>query len=52
MLRRRLGLLTGAGAVLCALLWRFAFVSTWYTLAALASLLLLHWAGHPPANRR
>ncbi|MEV7600785.1 DUF6629 family protein [Kitasatospora sp. NPDC089797] len=47
-LLRRLGLLTGAGAVVCALLWRFAFVSTWCALAALASLLLLHWAGRPP----
>ncbi|MFI9364088.1 DUF6629 family protein [Kitasatospora sp. NPDC053057] len=51
-LLRRLGLLTGTGAVLCALLWQFAFISTWCALAALASLLLLHWAGHPPTNRR
>ncbi|MFJ9776017.1 DUF6629 family protein [Kitasatospora sp. NPDC101157] len=51
-LLRRLGLLTGAGAVLCALLWRFAFLSTWCALAALASLLLLHWAGRPPEDRR
>ncbi|MGV9267785.1 DUF6629 family protein [Kitasatospora sp. NPDC003701] len=47
-LLRRLGLLTGAGAVLCALLWRLAFVSTWCALAALASLLLLHWTARPP----
>ncbi|MBD0689086.1 DUF6629 family protein [Streptomyces sp. CBMA123] len=51
-LLRRLGLLTGVGAVLCALLWRLAFVSTWCALAALASLLLLHWAGHLPTDRR
>ncbi|WP_347568773.1 DUF6629 family protein [Kitasatospora aureofaciens] len=51
-LLRCLGLLTGAGAVLCALFWRFAFVSAWCALAALASLLLLHWAGHPSANGR
>ncbi|MFH9350671.1 DUF6629 family protein [Kitasatospora sp. NPDC017646] len=50
-LPRRLGLLTGAGADLCALLWRFAFIFTWCALAALASLLLLHWAGHPPTSR-
>ncbi|MFJ9948743.1 DUF6629 family protein [Kitasatospora sp. NPDC091207] len=50
-LLRRLGLLTGAGAVLCALLWRLAFVSTWCALAALASLLLLHWTGRPTRDR-
>ncbi|RGD56025.1 hypothetical protein DR950_37530 [Kitasatospora xanthocidica] len=49
-LLRRLGLVTGAGAVVCALLWHLAFVSTWCALAALASLLLLHWAGHRPAD--
>ncbi|MER7844468.1 DUF6629 family protein [Kitasatospora sp. NPDC096077] len=47
-LLHRLGLLTGAGAVVCALLWQLAFVSTWCALAALASLLLLHWTGQPP----
>ncbi|MEU9045417.1 MULTISPECIES: DUF6629 family protein [unclassified Kitasatospora] len=47
-LLRRLGLVTGAGALVCALLWRLAFISTWCALAALAALLLLHWAGHPP----
>jgi hypothetical protein len=40
---RLLGLATGAGAALCALLWRTAFVSTWCALAAVASLLLLGW---------
>ncbi|MFD0275689.1 DUF6629 family protein [Kitasatospora sp. NPDC127111] len=47
-LLRRLGLLTGAGALVCALLWRLAFVSTWCALAAVASVLLLHWTAHPP----
>ncbi|MER7670073.1 DUF6629 family protein [Kitasatospora sp. NPDC096128] len=50
-LLRQLGLLTAAGALACALLWRLAFVSTWCALAALASLLLLHWTGHPRTNR-
>ncbi|MEV7026383.1 DUF6629 family protein [Kitasatospora sp. NPDC093558] len=45
---RRLGLLTGLAAGLCAALWRLAFLSTWCALAALVSLLLIHWAGHPP----
>ncbi|MFE4519633.1 DUF6629 family protein [Kitasatospora sp. NPDC056783] len=48
-LLRRLGLLTGAGAIACALLWHLAFVSTWCALAALTSLLLLQWTGHRPA---
>ncbi|MFF2542282.1 DUF6629 family protein [Kitasatospora sp. NPDC058063] len=47
----RLGLLTGAGAAACALLWHLAFVSTWCALAALTSLLLLQWAGHRPPGR-
>ncbi|MFF0413734.1 DUF6629 family protein [Kitasatospora sp. NPDC004745] len=51
-LLRRLGLLTGAGAVLCALLWRLAFVSTWCALAAVVSLLLLQWSGRTAADDR
>ncbi|WP_316525373.1 DUF6629 family protein [Kitasatospora brasiliensis] len=47
-LLRRVGFLTGAGAVVCALLWHLAFVSTWCALAALTSLLLFRWAGHRP----
>ncbi|MFF8774880.1 DUF6629 family protein [Kitasatospora sp. NPDC015120] len=46
-LLRRLGLITGTGALACALLWRLAFVSTWCALAAVASVLLLHWASAP-----
>ncbi|KOX22571.1 MULTISPECIES: DUF6629 family protein [unclassified Streptomyces] len=42
-LLRLLGLLTGAGAVVCAVLWTTEFVSTWCALAAVASLLLLIW---------
>ncbi|MFF3112907.1 DUF6629 family protein [Kitasatospora sp. NPDC057904] len=45
---RRLGFLTGLAAGLCALLWRIAFLSTWCALAALVSVLLVHWAGRPP----
>ncbi|MEU3481906.1 DUF6629 family protein [Streptomyces sp. NPDC033753] len=40
---RLLGLLTGAGAAVCALLWSAEFVSTWCALAAVASVLLLVW---------
>ncbi|MEV4944861.1 DUF6629 family protein [Streptomyces sp. NPDC053755] len=42
-LLRLLGLLTGAGAVVCVLLWRTEFVSTWCAFAAVASLVLLVW---------
>ncbi|MEE1782032.1 hypothetical protein PUR71_03655 [Streptomyces sp. SP17BM10] len=45
---RRLGLLTGLAAGLCAVLWRIAFLSTWCALAALVSVLLVHWAGRAP----
>ncbi|MFC9327443.1 DUF6629 family protein [Kitasatospora sp. NPDC057015] len=49
---RLLGLLTGAGAVAGALLWRLAFASAWCALAALVSVVLLWWVrrdGHPGA---
>ncbi|MCG6498145.1 DUF6629 family protein [Kitasatospora sp. A2-31] len=48
---RHLGLLTGVGAAVCALLWRLAFVSTWCALAALASVLLLRWTANEPDDR-
>ncbi|QES10274.1 hypothetical protein DEJ44_34705 [Streptomyces venezuelae] len=47
-LLRLLGLVTGAGAALCALLWRTEFLSTWCALAAVASLLLLRWIRRRP----
>lgn len=40
-LLRLLGAVVGAGAVLCLLLWRLEFVSTWCAFAAAASALLL-----------
>jgi len=50
---RLLGVLTGVGALLCAALWRLAFVSTWCALAAGASVVLLVWVGRPaPAAPR
>ncbi|MEU3570649.1 DUF6629 family protein [Kitasatospora sp. NPDC036755] len=49
-LLRHLGLLTGVGAAVCALLWHLAFISTWCALAALVSLLLLPWAGRRPMS--
>ncbi|MCX5395171.1 DUF6629 family protein [Streptomyces sp. NBC_00094] len=47
-LLRLLGLLTGAGAAVCALLWSAEFVSTWCALAAVASLVLLAWVRSRP----
>ncbi|PYC74473.1 hypothetical protein C7C46_23950 [Streptomyces tateyamensis] len=44
---RRLGLLTGAAALVSGLLWRVAFVSTWCALAALVSVVLLGWVRRP-----
>ncbi|WP_086831417.1 DUF6629 family protein [Streptomyces sp. NRRL B-24572] len=49
-LLRILGLVTGAGAAVCALLWRTEFVSTWCALAAVASLLLLAWVRRRPRS--
>ncbi|MGW2595560.1 DUF6629 family protein [Streptomyces sp. NPDC001515] len=45
----RLGVLAGAGAALCAVLWRTEFVSTWCALAAVCSLVLLARSGGRPA---
>ncbi|MFG2696560.1 DUF6629 family protein [Kitasatospora sp. NPDC048407] len=47
---RRLGAVLGAGALVCGLLWRLAFVSTWCALAAVASVLLYDWARRTRAN--
>ncbi|MFG1807993.1 DUF6629 family protein [Streptomyces sp. NPDC049040] len=47
---RLLGALTAAGAVVCAVLWRLEFVSTWCAVAAAASLVLLARPGVHPAS--
>ncbi|KQX46178.1 MULTISPECIES: DUF6629 family protein [unclassified Streptomyces] len=47
-LLRLLGLVTGVGAGVCALLWRTAFLSTWCALAAVASLVILVWIRRRP----
>ncbi|WP_330172244.1 hypothetical protein OG875_00775 [Streptomyces sp. NBC_01498] len=41
---RLLGVLVAVGAVVCAVIWRLAFVSTWCAFAALASVVVLGWA--------
>ncbi|MFD3727610.1 DUF6629 family protein [Streptomyces sp. NPDC058671] len=46
---RLLGLVTGVGATVCALLWSTEFLSTWCALAAVACLLLLVWIRRRPA---
>lgn len=40
---RLLGILVGAGAVICVVLWRLEFVSTWCAVAAVASVVMLGW---------
>ncbi len=40
-----LGWLAGAGAALCATLWRLEFISTWCAWAAVCSVVLHRWAG-------
>ncbi|WP_406166242.1 hypothetical protein OIE52_07200 [Streptomyces canus] len=47
-----LGILTGAGALMCWLLWRLEFVSTWCALAAICSVVLYGWARTRPAPRQ
>ncbi|MDJ0460238.1 DUF6629 family protein [Streptomyces sp. H27-C3] len=47
-LLRLLGVLTAAGAVVCALLWRLEFVSTWCAVAAVASVVLSAWVRRRP----
>ncbi|KUN58595.1 hypothetical protein AQJ46_42730 [Streptomyces canus] len=46
-----LGILTGAGALVCWLLWRLEFVSTWCALAAISSVVLYGWVRTRPAPR-
>ncbi|MCI3935508.1 DUF6629 family protein [Streptomyces sp. AN091965] len=40
-----LGVLTAIGAAVSVVLWRQEFISTWCAAAAVASVLLYHWAG-------
>lgn len=47
-----LGVLAGTGALVCWLLWRLEFVSTWCALAAVCSVVLYDWARRRPAPRR
>jgi hypothetical protein len=47
---RTLGLLVAGGAVVCALLWNTAFVSTWCAVAAVASVTLLAWTVRGPRS--
>ncbi|MEC4020837.1 DUF6629 family protein [Streptomyces sp. H27-D2] len=49
-LLRLLGILVAAGAVVCALLWRLEFVSTWCAFAALVSVVMLGWVARRPAG--
>jgi hypothetical protein len=48
---RLLGLVASVGALGCFLLWQEAFVSTWCALAAVASVIVLHWLRRPRKRR-
>ncbi|MFD3525093.1 DUF6629 family protein [Streptomyces sp. NPDC058653] len=45
---RLLGMLVAVGAVICAVIWRMEFVSTWCAFAALSSIVVLRWAWRRP----
>lgn len=42
---RVLGVLAGAGALVCWALWRLEFVSTWCAFAAVCSVVVFEWVG-------
>jgi hypothetical protein len=44
---RLLGVIGGVGALVCFALWQAAFVSTWCALAAVTSVMVLHWVRRP-----
>ncbi|MFJ4201050.1 DUF6629 family protein [Streptomyces sviceus] len=46
-----LGILAGAGALVCWLLWRLEFVSTWCASAAVCAVVLYGWVSRRPARR-
>ncbi|MDJ0379959.1 DUF6629 family protein [Streptomyces sp. G-G2] len=48
---RVLGTVLGAGAVVCAVVWRLEFASTWCAFAAIASLLVLGWVRRDGGGR-
>jgi len=44
---RTLGVVIAAGALVCFVLWQAEFVSTWCALAAVTSVIVLHWSRRP-----
>ncbi|MET8677956.1 DUF6629 family protein [Streptomyces sp. NPDC004647] len=47
-LLRLLGVLVAAGAVICVVLWRLEFISTWCAFAAVVSVVMLGWVRRRP----
>jgi hypothetical protein len=45
-----LGVLMGAGALICWVLWELEFVSTWCAFAAVCSVALLVWVRRNPVG--
>jgi hypothetical protein len=49
---RLLGTVAFIGVVVCGILWRYAFASTWCALAAVASLVVVKWTWRGGSRRR
>ncbi|WP_405774065.1 DUF6629 family protein [Streptomyces sp. NBC_00859] len=47
-LLRLFGAVAGAGALICFLLWKLEFVSTWCAFAAVSAVLMTGWVGRGP----
>ncbi|NDZ80894.1 hypothetical protein G3I19_20635 [Streptomyces sp. SID10853] len=47
-LLRLLGALVGAGALICFLLWKLEYVSTWCAFAAVSAVLMVGWVRRGP----
>ncbi|MFE2379721.1 DUF6629 family protein [Streptomyces sp. NPDC059398] len=49
-LLRLFGAVVGAGALICFLLWRLEYVSTWCAFAAVSAVLMLGWVRRGPGS--
>ncbi|WP_328334990.1 MULTISPECIES: DUF6629 family protein [unclassified Streptomyces] len=49
-LLRLFGAVVGAGALICFLLWKLAYVSTWCAFAAVSAVLMVGWVRRGPAK--
>ncbi|MET9533670.1 MULTISPECIES: DUF6629 family protein [unclassified Streptomyces] len=49
-LLRLLGAVVGAGALICFLLWKLEYISTWCAFAAVSAVLMLGWVRRGPGK--